>query len=84
MPHSRCTRHYVAIDCAWVGTLLVSSVEGDIGVEILSDVLNNFLEAKVRRSLREGEGECEGECLRQRVKQCYVPSDARHAARRRP
>ena len=36
-----------------VGTLLVSSVEGDIGVEILSDVLNNFLEAKVRRSLRE-------------------------------
>jgi hypothetical protein len=57
-------------------------VEGDIGVEILSDVLNNFLEAKVRRSLREGEGE--GECLRQRVKQCRVPSDARHAARRRP
>ena len=29
-------------------------------------------------------GECECECLRQSVKQCRVPSDARHAARRRP
>ena len=36
-----------------MGGYPVSSVEGDIGVEILSDVLNNFLEAKVRRSLRE-------------------------------